>query len=361
MTNINKVEEIITATVNKISNETDLSEYQSGSKFEKLVFEIMKDLAENKGLTIYNTGQQTFPDIVIEDTYGVEVKFSKNKKWQSVGNSIFEGTLDRKVTDQIFLLFGKKVGKRIQARYKKYEEVLADIKVTHSPRFYIDMDVSKNETIFEKIEYEYNDFKYLPPNKKAKIIKQFVKSNLDDGEELWWLDSENEEVMEPKIKLFNTLSNEEKLDVISECMTLFHELFKNSYNKKYERTAIYLLKKYQIVSSSLRDNFSAKGKENIKIKGNTYRLSRIYKNLFDLAGQVQNHIMNFDLKELERYWDVDNIPDRKTALFIWKQKLNEVGDNKDMHGEIQPSDIFDEGLKNERGWDKTSLLYEKTD
>ncbi|WP_282916927.1 hypothetical protein, partial [Bacillus altitudinis] len=116
------VEKLIHETCKIITEADDLSEYQSGVEFENYVYRTMNSISND--LTVEQTGKQTFPDIVINGSYGVEVKFSKNKNWQSVGNSIFEGTLKSNVTDQIYLVFGQMNGNRINVRYKKYEDVL---------------------------------------------------------------------------------------------------------------------------------------------------------------------------------------------------------------------------------------------
>jgi len=344
MTNIKIVEKLIEATIDVIEKEVDLSSYQSGEKFEDYVAEIMIKIGESKGLNVYQTGKQTFPDIVIDNSYGVEVKYSKNKKWQSTGNSIFEGTLRDGVTNQIYLLFGKKNGKKIDIRYKKYEDVLADIKVTHSPRFFIDMEIEKEETILHKIDLGYDEFKILSSKEKSDKIKEFVRTTMEKGEELWWLDSEQDEDIAPKVKQFNSLTTNEKDGIISECMVLFPELFISKAKNKYQRTAFYLLKKYQIVSSSLRDNFSASGKVDIVVNGNTYNVARIYKKLYDNAELIVKYLSEIDTEILASYWKLDSIPNRNDIKGIWMQKLDEIGNTEGMKSEIKPSDIFKKAL-----------------
>lgn len=48
----------------------------------------------------------TFPDIVAERYFGVEVKSTKHNHWTSTGSSIVESTRSEWV-DNIYMLFGK--------------------------------------------------------------------------------------------------------------------------------------------------------------------------------------------------------------------------------------------------------------
>lgn len=345
MASLKEVEELIKETISKIKSESDLSKKQGGEKFEEYVVEVMKKCAETEDISVSQTGKQTFPDIVIDGTYGVEVKYSKSKKWQSTGNSIFEGTLRDGVTDQIFLLFGKEDGTKIDVRYKKYEDVLADIKVTHSPRFYIDMDVKEEDTILHKIDLGYDEFKSMSSKVKSNKIKEFVRTTLKEGEELWWLDSEEDEDIAPKVKQLKSLKASERDEMLSECMVLFPEIFTFKGGNKYQRTAVYLLKKYQIVSSSLRDNFSAKGKFDIVINGKQYKLPRIYEKLFENARLIEKYLNDFDTEVLSEYWNIDFIPKKKDVKQLWANNLDNIGNKEGMNSEINPSDIFKEGLK----------------
>jgi len=47
-------------------------------------------------------------------------------------------------------LFGK-LSTPVEFRCRKYEECLFDVAITHSPRYLIDMEIGKDESIFAKI------------------------------------------------------------------------------------------------------------------------------------------------------------------------------------------------------------------
>ena len=91
---------------------------------------------------------QKFPDFVIMDEQtgekiGIEVKKTNDAKWEVQGGSIFESL--KNDIENIYILMGKFGGTIPEARLKRYEECLQDLKVTHSPRFYINLDLKEGE------------------------------------------------------------------------------------------------------------------------------------------------------------------------------------------------------------------------
>ncbi|PTL37409.1 hypothetical protein C6Y45_16645 [Alkalicoccus saliphilus] len=350
-----RINNLIEEVIKYIESEHDLSSQQNGTDFENYVVEMLKKINTDKGydFIIEQTGKQTFPDIIINNTYGIEVKFSKGTKWESTGNSIFEGTLKAGLENQIFLLFGKQHGDQIQVRYKNYEDVLSDIKVTHSPRFYINMDVNKNQTILSKLDMEYNEFRVLDPPEKSKKIKEFVRRNLNEGEALWWID---ESESSPKVQLFSSLSSSKKDELLSKCMVLFPEIF-SSLPDKYARATSYLLREHQIMTSSLRDNFSAGGKF-LWTRGEfTFNLSQIYRRLSYLAPLIHHQLSSFDLETLNDSWQLEDFPPEENTEGIWKYLIdNAINNNlsyrhqrirsKDSHKPPLPSEVYEKSLSN---------------
>lgn len=337
--------EVIQTVMNRIDSAEDLSKINSGVKFENYVAMVTEEVAKDYGINVEQTGPQSFPDIIIGDTYGIEVKYTDKPKWQSTGNSIFEGTLRKEVTDQIYLLFGRRVEKKIETRCKKYEECLADIKVTHSPRFFIDMEINENNSILNAIGVTYKEFKGLPDQEKSKRLKKHVKTTLLEGETLWWLDDTQEEAISPKITEFRKLGSSQKQNLINESMILFPEIFSNCATK-YLGLSVYLLQEYQIVSSSLRDSFSAGGKMEIVVNDVTYKVSRIYERLYKNAVQIKGILNEMDVHLLQEYWlghSTNIIVTDHNKLDNWKKMLDKLA--YDLPKELKASDIFEEGLK----------------
>lgn len=125
-----------------------------------------------------------FPDIVAEHIvekrfFGVEVKITKDNKWTSTGNSVLESTRVEKV-ERIYLYFGK-LAAPPQFKFRKYEECLYEIAVTHSPRYLIDMNLKEGKTIFDKMGIAYDDLR-KSPNPISFIVNHYRKS-AQPGEE----------------------------------------------------------------------------------------------------------------------------------------------------------------------------------
>jgi hypothetical protein len=121
---------------------------KAGTKLEYEIYNILNQLSiqtEFKGKIKLISGLK-FPDITVNDIYGVEVKTSQGSTWETLGNSVVEGNRIPNITN-IFLLFAK-LSTPIQFICKLYQDCLSDIRVTHSPRYQINMLLNKNDTFF---------------------------------------------------------------------------------------------------------------------------------------------------------------------------------------------------------------------
>lgn len=234
-------------------------EYYMSKGAQKLELEVKAALdivARNTKFenTIEIISGQRFPDIIAAKYYGIEVKSTKEDKWTMIGGSVAEGTRVEDV-EHIFILFGK-LHKPIEFRTRRYEECLCDIAVTHSPRYKIDMEVNKGETIFDKMGITYDELRKFD-NPIEPVVKYF-RTILKPGESLWWVNGEEatEGNAPAKIRMWKTLSKEEREELIAQGFALFPELFSNSPDK-YERFTLWLVANHGVVSSSMRDPFSA--------------------------------------------------------------------------------------------------------
>lgn len=120
----------------------------SGTDFENIVYDSLLEAGFKKNEITHCA--QKFPDFIIEDTedgdkIGVEVKKTDAPKWEVIGGSIYE-SLKNDIKDT-YVLMAKMGGDKPEVRLRKYEECIADLKVTHSPRFYLNLDLEENEGI----------------------------------------------------------------------------------------------------------------------------------------------------------------------------------------------------------------------
>ncbi|MDE7454448.1 MAG: hypothetical protein K2M64_01310, partial [Clostridia bacterium] len=98
---------------------------RSGKLLESDVYNAVAECAKGTQFegTICLVSGSSFPDIVANKLYGVEVKSTEKNHWTSIGSSILESTRDVDV-QRIFLTFGK-LGRPVQFLTRPYEECLS--------------------------------------------------------------------------------------------------------------------------------------------------------------------------------------------------------------------------------------------
>lgn len=285
--------------------------------FETIVFEQVKKAAEGTSFegAIRQTGTHDFPDIVANDYFGIEVKMTTGDHWTSTGNSVLESSRIENV-ERIYIMFGK-FGGKVDVRYRLYQECLPEVSVTHSPRYRISMDLPIGKSIFDKIGVDYDTLRN--DQNTIQTIKNYYRSKLKDGEELWWIDQDSDDKpVSPIIKPFRNLSAKEKENFIVESMILFPEMFGVS-QAKFERAAAYLIAEYNAVSANLRDLFTAGGKVEMKIKNKKITVPQIITRLKERADSIREKIKQMDERTLAYYWRVKKVD--KDRLGQWKKNL----------------------------------------
>jgi hypothetical protein len=162
----------------------------TGAELEQVSVSAMKEIAPQtpfRSEEIQLVSAQTFPDIIAEKYYGVEVKSTKQNHWTSTGSSIVESTRNQYV-DNIYMLFGKLGGTPPEFKCKPYQDCLYDIAVTHSPRYLINMELEKNETIFSKMGTTYDDLRTSPDS--IEQVRNYYRNKAlrENKKEMpWWL------------------------------------------------------------------------------------------------------------------------------------------------------------------------------
>lgn len=306
-------------------------------EFETMVCEAMKKQAVGTDFEgkIYQTGLLTFPDIIAQDKLGVEVKVTAKDGWTSTGNSVLETTRKESV-ERIYMFFGK-LGGVPDIKYKLYQDCLCEVVVTHSPRYLIDMDLDNRKSIFYKMNVDYDEFRKNDPIGKAK---DFYRKQLKEGEDLWWIGVEDDKATKPLIiKNFNSLDRNTKDRFIAEAMVFFPEIFSSSSRDKFTRASAYLINKYNAVSSSLRDTFTAGGQETITVGSQEALVPKIFAELYRRSKAIKDVIVSADEDLLKEYWGKKEITDREGE---WLEKLN--SNAAVLPQSVTASDIYKNGL-----------------
>lgn len=291
---------------------------KGGKKLEKEVFDALNLAAQNTSFknTIKLVSGASFPDIVANKYYGVEVKSTEKNQWQSIGSSILESTRDEDVK-RIFMTFGK-LG--IPSRFitKPYELCLSDIVVTHYPRYRIDMKLQENglPTIFEKMGTSYDELRLM--DNPVPIVSNYYKQHLRPGQSLWWASNDASETSAPMVvRLWTTLDPSEKEHLTTCGYVFFPETISQQDSTKYQRYALWLATDKGVVNANIRDSFSAGGKYEYKFNdGSEIRLPAICGRIFSRADEIRALISETDDEILASYWRIDHIKDNRVQQWI---------------------------------------------
>jgi hypothetical protein len=182
-----------------------------------------------------------------------------------------------------------------------------------------------NESVFKKMDTNYEDFRTNPD--KFKILKSYYRKKLKHGEELWWMDSE--EASANIIKPWSEEKKEKKEKILVDAFILFTELCRPRLHKKYERMAGWQVSRYQLVSPSLRDQFSAGGQ--VTISG--HKFPHVVGELFNIREEAVKRLSQIDRDDLAYYWNVEplKIPKEKDDIYdMWQTRImNALATNLD--------------------------------
>ncbi len=276
-----------------------------------------------------------FPDIITGNHYGIEVKSTKDNKWTSLGNSIFEGVSDKKI-DNIYILFANLGANPPAFRFRPYQNCLKQIQVTHSPRYIIDMDIADNDemTVFEQMRTEYLKFRDLPNSEKMYLMRaHYLKTAKSDKkyEMPWWMGDDD---TNGKLSFFANASISQKKDIISRALILFPSIYHNGRTDKdkYKSLALWLCTRYGLLLYNVRDGFTASGK--VKYI-NGIELAKPYpqivKTVLDYRPIVECLLKNPDVEltiDIHEMWDFEY--DSNDLYSSWIDMVSrEFNNNKD--------------------------------
>ena len=289
----------------------------TAQKFETHLKELMTELAQNTVFenSIELVSGQRFPDIVAKQYYGIEVKTTIKNHWKTTGNSVFEGTRVDGV-ERIFMFFAK-LADPIEFRCRPYEDVLSEVVVTHSPRYLIDMNLAQGQTIFDKINMPYDQLRIS--SNPILPIKDYYRSKLRDGDELWWMDADQDKANNLILRMWNNLSKDEKQLYQLKAMIYFPELF-GKQSDKFGKLAMWLVQQESIVCPNIRDQFTAGGRIEIHINNQSFgELPRIFSHLNNNLHLIQELFKESDPSLLSHYWN--EATTEMTKYELWTNKV----------------------------------------
>ena len=226
--------------------------YSDADNLEKTVLAQLRVSCEGIGGANPTFHDSAFPDIVVNG-FGVEVKFTSRSSWHGTGNSIFEGMRDDAASRVYLIYFRSDIP---EARWSKYEECIKGVRISHSPRYMIDMDGGGN--FFRNLNLTLDEFKDLDMNDKMVLVKGDVQKRLKAGEKLWWFGNEQDHTIPVNVRLYRNLESSVQSALRAEAALMCPEIFQGSRKRsKYDGIAVYLLTQHGVLASNVRDMFSA--------------------------------------------------------------------------------------------------------
>lgn len=275
----------------------------TGTDFENIVYDSLLEAGFEQDEISHSA--QKFPDFILEDLedgdkIGVEVKKTDASKWEVIGGSIYE-SLKNDIEDT-YVLMAKLGGDKPEVRLRKYEECIADLKVTHSPRFYLNLDLKEGEDYLTK-----NDAKDLLDLSGDELNRK-IRKLLRTQKSTWW--SEGETVA------FSDLSQEEKGIYLNEGIALFPEVFRGDYRK----FTPWLVYSCFVWCGNVRDIFSAGG--NKYVEDLHIYISAIMHRTLQNIESIRRRIVDMTEEEQLKFWgkSTDNIDER---IDIWLELVEE--------------------------------------
>lgn len=283
----------------------------TGADFENVVYDSLLEAGFEKEEISHSA--QKFPDFVLEDLsdgekIGVEVKKTDAAKWEVIGGSIYE-SLKNDIEDT-YVLMAKLGGDKPEVRLRKYEECIDDLKVTHSPRFYLNLDLEEGEDYLTR-----NDAKDLLELSGDELNRK-IRKLLRTQKSTWW--------SEGKTVAFSDLPQEEKGIHLNEGIALFPEVFRGDYRK----FTPWLVYSCFVWCGNVRDIFSAGG--NKYVEDMHIYVSAIMYRALQNAENIRQRIVEMTEDEQIKFWGV-SAEDISERIDKWLQLFE---DNLKISGDL---------------------------
>ena len=304
-------ETLLQATSDSLREAIRIAPSMDNIEFEDSVFRAMKEKAigtpfEN---TISKTERGAFPDIVANQIYGVEVKQVQKQSSRTRGNSIFESTRTKGL-EEIYLMMCWDAAKGAQISWCKYQDAVAGVVITHSPRYLLDANLSEGDSLFDKINVDYDTFRKMTQAEMMDYVRGLYQTD-ESSKDLWWLETRDRKPLR-LLEAFDD-NDAEAHKLTGEAFFLCPQVFGDDNKRKYAAVVAYWLSQ-GIVSQVVRDKFSSGGRKNIgsvEVTQVLYRSAvKRKQNILDAADSVDDEVIC-------QFWGVDTPPPHDKRIQHW--------------------------------------------
>jgi len=272
--------------------------YLDPRQFQEQVRAMLSVAAKDSGFEVHPTFHpHAFPDVRVNG-YGVEVKHTTKDTWLAVANSIFEGMRDPEV-HSIYVVYGK-LGGAPEVRWRRYEDCVTHVRVSHSPRFVVEMEGTR-APLFAHMGISYDRFAQLTDEEKMQHVREYSRQRpKKSGERLWWLEPSHSVPL--NVRIYMHLLQHEKRALRAEGALLCPQICKPSRARaKYEDVTTYLLTYHGVLAPQARDLFSA-GSVSDRVAPIYEGEPRISRGLRGIEPEMRLAALHLDDALLMEYW-----------------------------------------------------------
>ena len=249
---------LLTTVCTQLTAESLQTLFTTSKDFEDRVRAVVQAAIHDPDIQIdFDPHPQAFPDIAI-GSHGIEVKFTKQDTWRSVANSVLE-RMRIDAVKTIYLVFGK-MGGTPEVKWGRYDKCVMHVRTSHVPRFEVEVFPVPEQSLFEKMDITYDEFRASQMEDKMHHIRLYARGRLTDGERLWWLEDtgEPEHTLPIQARIYTKLTKSEQTKLRAEAILLCPQIVKSGGARdKYEDAAMFLLTYHGVLAHNARDQFSA--------------------------------------------------------------------------------------------------------
>ncbi len=305
----NAFEKLLEATASTLEEAIRIAPPMGNFELEDSVLRAMREKSVNTPFhgMIEKTERGEFPDIVANSIYGVEVKQVQKNSSRTRGNSIFETTRVPNVK-QVYLMMCWDAAGGGRIKWRKYEEAIADVVITHSSRYLIDAELPEGQSLFDQLEISYDTFRNLEQNEMMSHVRKLYQQN-DDSKDLWWLETRDRK----PLRTLESLNDEERYKLIAEAFFLCPCVFGEDSRHKFTPVVAYFLSQ-GVVSQVIRDKFSSGGRNyinGIEVAQMLYRAGVRHKD------EIINASSYLDDELICQFWEIKNPPSNDNRIKEW--------------------------------------------
>lgn len=281
----------------------------------------VKDILPHHKIIIKPRFSTHFPDldlIIDNKLYGIELKSRQDGSWKTPGGSVIESISNESYVE-IYILFATRNKKKHETsyhvRYVPYWKVTEAIKVTHSPRFSINLDASSS--VFSSND-DYTNYRKLSIEEKNQFIQQAFAKTISKPT---WYNNPNNTI---NATLFKDLDKQQQNQLITEALILFPKDLLKQPRADYTRITKYFLSEHYLINPSTRDKFTGSGQKII----NNIKFPKIIDTYHSHRELISENLKNNSalIKVAYKYWHISQT--NNNALEDFKNIIDSIGNTQ---------------------------------